>query len=141
MKILSLFSSFILALIMISEISNAAPDSTLVPSLVQSLAPSALPSPVPAPETRAIEVSFFGGLTGFDEGAYRALKSSVAALLAEGIIDQFKTTFWGREGGSSFCVELSRDSKIGIEQVTQMLGAIHPRDNSVYKYVLVEKCQ
>jgi hypothetical protein len=103
--------------------------------------PSPQPTPVAAPEARALEVRFFGGLTGFDDAAYRTVKSIVASLLSEGAIDQFKTSFWGREGGSSFCIELSPTTPIKIEQITQMLAAIHPKDNSVYKYTEVEKCQ
>ena len=101
------------------------------------------PNPLPVPRTQsgAVEVDFFGGLTGYDKSAYRAVKSLVASLISDGVIDQLKTTFWGREGGSSFCVELSRDAKMTPAEVVQLLGAVHPRDDSVYKVVIVEKCQ
>ncbi len=99
------------------------------------------PTPTPAPEMRAIEVSFFGGIAGFDDVAYKAVKSLMGTLLAEGTIDQYKTTFWGREGGSSFCIELSSKPKSTLTQIAQMLGAIHPRDNSVYEFSSVVKCQ
>jgi hypothetical protein len=103
--------------------------------------PAPSPTPEPAPVARAIEVRFFGGLTGFDDAAYRTVKSLMASLLSEGVIDQFKTSFWGREGGSSFCIELSPTTQVTTLQITQMLAAIHPKDNSVYKFTPVEKCQ
>ncbi len=102
--------------------------------------PVPAPTPLPAPESRAVEVKFYGGLTGFDDGAYRVLKSAMASLLADGVLEQFKTTFWGREGGSTFCVELGHDPKLKIEQVTYILGSIQPRFNSFYEYTPLEKC-
>ncbi len=45
-----------------------------------------------ATENKAVEVSFFGGLTGFDQSAYQAVKAAMASLLVEGVIDQFKTS-------------------------------------------------
>ena len=126
--------AIIILLLLSAEFSRASERIAAPP-------PAPVPAPQPAALQRAVEVSFFGGLTGFDKGGYRAVRSSMAALLAEGVVDQFKTTYWGKEGGSSFCVELTHDLTVGIEQVTQVLEAVHPSQNSVYSYVVVEKCK
>ncbi len=123
------FLFLVLAFMLNAEISLAAGEPVPTP-----------PTPAPQIEQRAVEINFYGGLTGFDEAAYRTLKSSLALLLAEGVLDQFKTSFWGREGGSTFCVELGRDPKLKIDAVTSILGSIQPRYNSYYMYSTLEKC-
>lgn len=99
-------------------------------------------SPVtePSPENRGVNISFFGGITGFDQSAYKALKAAMASLIVEGVVDHYVTTSWGLEGGTSFCVQLSKDPKVKLEQITHMLRAIKPADQSVYKFSAVPYC-
>lgn len=92
-------------------------------------------------ENRAVLVRFFGGLTGFDQAAYRAIKSSMASLIVDGIVTQFKTTEIGLEGGSEFCVELNNDPNQKVETVLNILQAIKPTAVSVYSYESKTTCQ
>jgi hypothetical protein len=94
----------------------------------------------PAPEPRAVVVDFFGGFTGFDQDAYKAVKASMAALLIEGTVDHYITTSWGFEGGTSFCVELTKDPSISTDRITKILSAIHPGNNTVYKFDTAVSC-
>ncbi len=135
-----IFFALALLLMIQTAYADSLPVTLPLPSRAPSPAPGTAPSPMPPQVARAVEVRFFGGLTGFDDAAYRTVKSLVASLLSEGVIDQFKTSFWGREGGSSFCIELSPTTDVTAEHITQLLAAIHPKDNSVYKYTIVEKC-
>ncbi len=78
----------------------------------------------PKEEMRAVNINFFGGFTGFDPNSYKILKTALANLLAEGIIDHYITTGWGFEGGTSICVELTKDPVITINKVTDILQVI-----------------
>lgn len=95
---------------------------------------SAKADEVASSENRAVQVRFFGGLTGFDEGAYRAIKSSMASLLVDGMINHFVTTEVGLEGGSEFCVELNNNPDLKIEIVTRILSTIKPSDVTTYSF-------
>lgn len=95
---------------------------------------------VTPPENRAVVVRFFGGFTGFDPDAYRVVRSSMASLLAEGIIDHFITTSWGREGGVEFCVQLGQDPSLSVDRIVNMLIVIHPGNNSIYEHELQPSC-
>ncbi len=95
---------------------------------------------IPVEENRAVNVNFFGGITGFDQNAYKALKASMATLLVEGTIDHYVTTGHGFEGGTSFCVELTKDPTLAINKVTDVLRVIKPVDQSVYSYSLTKTC-
>lgn len=89
---------------------------------------------LPVEENRAVMVRFFGGITGFDEAAYRTVKASIASLITEGVVAQFKTTQFGLEGGSEFCVELGLNPEDKIERVLKILQSIKPSDITVYNY-------
>jgi hypothetical protein len=91
-------------------------------------------------ELRAVEVSYFGGITGFDEAGYKALRSAIGHLVAEGTLAQFRTTSVGMEGGGSFCVELSGDPKLKVTAITNVLEAIKPSAITVYSHDLRLKC-
>ena len=91
-------------------------------------------------ENRAVEVQFMGGFTGFDPEAYQVLRSSIAYLIAEGVIDHFITTAWGREGGHNFCIQLNQDPNFTLEPIIKMLSAIHPGNNTIYSYKEVPTC-
>lgn len=92
------------------------------------------------PESRAVEVHFFGGITGFDEPSYKVLKAAMASLLIEGVIDHYITTGRGMEGGSSFCVELSSNPAVTLDKVTEILKTIRPVNQTVYKYSPITAC-
>jgi len=96
--------------------------------------------PTVSAEPRAVVVDFFGGFTGFDQDAYKAVKASMAALLIEGTVDHYVTTSWGFEGGTSFCVELTKDPSISLDRITKILDAIHPGNNTVYKFETAVSC-
>lgn len=83
---------------------------------------------------RAIHVKFFGGITGFDQSAYKVLKSVVASYIAEGIIDHYITTSVGLEGGSSFCIELSVNPTLRLEPILASLSSIRPSGYSIYEF-------
>ena len=89
---------------------------------------------------RAIQVKFFGGITGFDPGAYKAVRATVSAFIAEGTVDHFITTSVGLEGGSSFCIELSPNPALNLEPILGALRSIHPTSNSVYSFEASESC-
>lgn len=91
-------------------------------------------------ELRAVEVSFFGGITGFDRAGYKTLQSSIANLIVEGKIANYITTAIGKEGGSSFCVELINNPDFSISVITDVLDVIRPSAITIYKYELVKKC-
>lgn len=93
---------------------------------------------VPAP--RAVEVQFFGGITGFDAPSYKVLKAALASLLVEGVIDHYITTARGMEGGSSFCVELTNDPSVTLDKVTEILKTIKPVNQTIYKYSPAATC-
>ncbi|MEK6773686.1 MAG: hypothetical protein AABY64_07080 [Bdellovibrionota bacterium] len=95
---------------------------------------------IPAEENRAVNVNFFGGITGFDQNAYKALKASMSTLLVEGTIDHYVTTGHGFEGGTSFCVELTKDPALTINKVTDLLQVIKPIDQSIYTYSVTKSC-
>jgi hypothetical protein len=105
-----------------------------------AFAETAPPQPDQPVEARAVEVKFFGGIAGYDAGAYRLVRAGVAALIVEGVVDQFVTMSWGREGGSQFCLELSPLPELKIDRITSMLSAIKPGNNVVYSYQAVSKC-
>lgn len=86
------------------------------------------------PENRAVTVRFFGGLTGFDHGAYRAIKSSMASLLVEGLVNKFVTTTIGLEGGSEFCVELNTNPDLKVSIISEILKTIKPSEISIYSF-------
>lgn len=94
----------------------------------------------PTEEMRAVNINFFGGFTGFDPNSYKILKTALANLLAEGIIDHYITTGWGFEGGTSICVELTKDPVITINKVTDILQVIKPVNNTIYNYSLTKSC-
>ncbi len=96
--------------------------------------------PIDANSDRAVNISFFGGITGFDQNAYKTVKAAMAMLIVEGVVDHYVTTSWGMEGGSSFCVELSKDLNITADRVTHLLRTIKPADQSIYKYSVAKNC-
>jgi hypothetical protein len=87
-----------------------------------------------APENRAVTVRFFGGLTGFDHGAYRAIKSSMASLIVDGLVNKFITTTIGLEGGSEFCVELNSNPDLKVATILEVLKTIKPSQISIYSF-------
>ncbi|MBL7543342.1 MAG: hypothetical protein JNL11_05970 [Bdellovibrionaceae bacterium] len=109
--------------------------SMLVMSMIVSQA-----APLPL-ENRAVRVRVMGGFTGFDADAYRIVRSGMAFLLADGVIDHFITREWGHEGGHEFCVELNPDPTFKIERITNMLAAIKPGKNTIYEYEAVLSCE
>ncbi len=94
----------------------------------------------PGEEMRAININFFGGFTGFDPNSYKILKTALANLLVEGVIDHYITTGWGFEGGTSICVELTKDPVITISKITDILQVIKPVNNTIYNYSLTKAC-
>ncbi len=95
----------------------------------------------PAPASgRAVVIRLMGGITGFDENAYKVVRSSMAALLAQGVLDQFVTTSWGREGGHEFCVELNPDPSLNIDMIVNMLKTVHPGNNTIYEQRIQDTC-
>lgn len=91
-------------------------------------------------EARAVNINFFGGFTGFDENSYKIFKTAMANLLVEGVIDHYITTAWGFEGGTSICVELSKDPTITLNKITDILQVIKPVNNTVYNYSISKAC-
>lgn len=91
-------------------------------------------------ENRAVEIKFYGGLTGFDEGAYRAVKSSLTSFIVEGVVDHYITRAVGLEGGSTICVELGVDPKLSIEPILKVLRSIQPGENSFYRFSPILNC-
>ena len=92
-------------------------------------------------ELRAVEVRYFGGITGFDQAGYRTLKSAIGGMVADGTLAHFETTAVGMEGGSSFCVELSGDPALKINLVTDVLDTIKPSAITIYNYDLKLSCK
>jgi hypothetical protein len=90
---------------------------------------------------RAIEVKFYGGITGFDAGAYRALKAAMTSFIVDGTVDHFITRAVGREGGSTFCVELNPNPALTLDPILKVLNCIHPADNSYYVFTPIATCQ
>ncbi|MBX9766672.1 MAG: hypothetical protein K2X47_05320 [Bdellovibrionales bacterium] len=91
-------------------------------------------------ELRAVEVSYFGGITGFDKAGYKTLRAAIGSLIADGTVAQFKTTAVGMEGGSTFCVELADDPTLKISAITDLLEIIKPSAITVYSHNLLRTC-
>lgn len=91
-------------------------------------------------ELRAVEVSYFGGITGFDRAGYKTLRAAIGSMVADGTVAQFRTTAVGMEGGSSFCVELSEDPNLKISAITEVLETIKPSAITVYSHNLLRTC-
>lgn len=91
-------------------------------------------------DSRAININFFGGFTGFDPISFKLFKTGIANLIVEGVVDHYITTGWGLEGGNSFCVELSKDPNVKMSRVTDMLQVIKPTNNTIYNYSVIKSC-
>lgn len=92
-------------------------------------------------ENRAVRVRVMGGITGFDADAYRVIRSAIAGLLADGVIDHFVTREWGHEGGHEFCVELNPDPLLSVDRITNLLASVHPGKNTIYEYDPILSCE
>ena len=92
-------------------------------------------------ELRAVQVKYFGGITGFDKAGFRTLKSAIAGLVADGTIAHFKTTEVGMEGGGAFCLQLNDDPQEKITTVTDMLDTIKPSAITIYSQDLLKACE
>lgn len=91
-------------------------------------------------ENRAIIIKFFGGITGFDANAYKVMRTSMAALVAEGSVDQFITRAWGYEGGAEICLELNPDPSLTLDNIIKMLAVIKPDSRTIFNYQPVINC-
>lgn len=98
------------------------------------------PGPGGVIENRAMSIKMYGGFTGFDADAYKALRASMGALLVEGVIDHFVTTGWGFEGGHEVCVELTKDPTLNLDRIKKTLNAIKPANQTIYSYHEVLSC-
>jgi hypothetical protein len=92
------------------------------------------PKPTPDAEKRAVAIKYLGGFTGFDADGYKVVRSAMASLVVEGVVDHFVTTSWGFEGGNDLCVELNPDPAFSLDRITNMLAAIQPRNNTIFSY-------
>lgn len=92
-------------------------------------------------ENRAVRVRVMGGFTGFDADAYRVVRSAMASLIVEGVVDQFVTREWGLEGGAEFCVELNPDPTFSVDRITNMLTSVHPGKNTIYEFNVILSCE
>lgn len=93
-------------------------------------------------ENKAVEVEIYGGFTGFDSNGYQAVRSTIAHLLANGVIAQFKTISVGLEGGGKFCIETSSTS---VDNADVLMNALKPiqlnKKTTIYSLNAVESCQ
>lgn len=95
----------------------------------------------PSIEPRALEIKFFGGITGFDETAYKMLRSTIGQLFSEGTLSKVVTTEWGKDWGRTFCVELEHNPNVKIETVVNHLKVLKPSDVTIYSYQAINKCE
>ncbi|MBX9766670.1 MAG: hypothetical protein K2X47_05310 [Bdellovibrionales bacterium] len=116
-------------------------------AILSIVAACAVSSAIPAAaqvsiqELRAVEVNYYGGITGFDEAGYKTLKSAIGAMVSNGTISQFITKAVGLEGGSTFCVELNGNPNLKVNAITDVLETIHPSAVTIYNHNLLLDCQ
>lgn len=96
---------------------------------------------LPADENRAVVVKVLGGFTGFDPDGYKVVRSAMATLIVDGVVDHFITRAYGHEGGHEFCVELTPDPAISISKITKMLLVIKPANRTIYEFEEVVSCR
>lgn len=104
--------------------------------LLGSSAFAAGPGQDPGEEPRAVRVSVLGGIMGFDAAAYRAVRTALGTLIADGVLDRFEMYSVGLEGGGRMCVELGRSPALAVELIEQALAGIQP-DPATTEYSLV----
>lgn len=93
-------------------------------------------------ENKALEVEIYGGFAGFDSNGYQAVRSTIAHLLANGVITQFKTLSVGLEGGGKFCIEASHMSSDNADVLMNALKPIQlNKKTTLYSLTAIESCQ
>ena len=89
---------------------------------------------------RAVQISIGGIGPGVDGAAFETVKQVIGSAIANGVLDKFNVSGYGKEGGFSACAEATANSK-GFPAFVRQLRTISPnKSTSFYSLNLVTAC-
>jgi len=96
----------------------------------------------PSREQRALEISIGGIGPAADPQAVKAVRAIIGRAVTEGVIDTYITYGYGIEGGTSSCIQLSRDQEPQqLRQLQRKLLRIRPPETTAYDVKAVTACK
>ena len=82
--------------------------------------------------SQALFVSYFGGISGFDQEGYQQLRMTFGKLVADGTLGIFETREIGKSGGGAFCIQLDPASTRSLAELKDLVLAHQPRSSDTY---------